>query len=118
MTMVMDRNTGKALEGLDSLRQRLTDCLSFQRGTLVGARDYGADLLGILDRNMNPDFFMDAFVAVSEAVNNPANGLDDFRLSQMGISAASENHVELTVLGEYVPTGKSITLEGLTIYGR
>ncbi|MGY3887195.1 hypothetical protein [Aeromonas aquatica] len=112
---VMCRDTGKELNGMESLRQRLTDCLSFQTGTLVGRRLYGADLLSILDRNMTPGFPMDVFVRVAAAVAEPENGLPDFRLDQVGITSAGPNWLELQVVGTWVPSGEPTTIEGVRI---
>lgn len=114
---VMDRNTGSKVAGLDSLRQRLGDCLSFPKGMLVGRRGYGADLMALLDRNMTPSFTMDVFVTISEAINNPDNGLTDFRLDSMEIAAAGDNWLELTVSGTWVPNEEEVTLEGVRVGG-
>lgn len=115
---VMCRDTGRMVDGIDSLRQRLTDCLSFSKGSLVGARDYGAGLLDLLDRNITPSFSMDVFVVVTEAINEPVNGLGDFRLDGVGISEVGENHVELSITGIWVPNNEVVTLEGVRIGGR
>lgn len=114
---VMDRETGQWLDGVDSLRQRLHDCLSFPKGSLVGRRNYGAELVALLDRNMSPSFSMDAFMIISEAINEPDNGIPDFILDQVGISAAGENHLELIIQGTWVPNDEQVTLEGLRIGG-
>ncbi|MGL5286158.1 MAG: hypothetical protein ACRC8D_08465 [Aeromonas sp.] len=112
---VMDRETGQLLVGAGSLRQRFADCLSFPKGLLVGRRGYGADLLPLLDRNMDASFPMDAFVAISDAVNDKDSGLSDFRLGSMGISATGPNHVELVLEGLYVPTGETVTVTGVNV---
>lgn len=114
---VMDRTTGGSIGGLDSLRQRLGDCLSFPKGLLVGRRGYGAGVVELLDRNMGPSFAMNAFMAVSEAINDPENGLPDFQMTQVGITAAGENWVEMVVAGSYVPNQESVILEGIRIGG-
>ncbi|MGL5483089.1 MAG: hypothetical protein ACRDC7_14445 [Aeromonas veronii] len=112
---VMDRESGRLIDRMDSLRQRLTDCLSFPRGTLPLRRNYGADLLSILDRNMTPSYTMDVFVCVSDAVNEPDNGLTDFKLEQVGISSAGPNHVELMVIGVWIPNNQQVQMEGVRI---
>lgn len=114
---VMCRETGKSIDGLASLRQRLVDCLQFPSGLLVGARHYGTDLMALIDKNMSPSFTMDVFMVVSQAVNDPANGLPDFKLEQVGISAAARNHLELVVSGLWAPTGETVNMEGVRIGG-
>lgn len=113
----MDRATGKWLDGIDSLRQRLADCLSFPKGALVGRRGYGAELIALLDRNMSPSFTMDAFMIISEAIAEPDNGVTDFILEQVGITSAGENHLELVIQGTWVPNEETITMEGIRIGG-
>lgn len=111
----MDRETGEWLDGIDSLRQRLADCLSFPKGSLVGRRAYGADLVALLDRNMSPSFTMDAFMTISEAIAEPDNGVSDFALDQVGISSAGENWLELAITGTWIPNEEEVTMEGLRI---
>ncbi|ANZ52206.1 putative baseplate assembly protein W [Aeromonas phage Ahp2] len=113
----MDRETGQWLDGIDSLRQRLADCLSFPKGSLVGRRNYGADLIAILDRTVSPSFTMDVFMTISEAIAEPDNGIPDFLLDQVGISSVGENHIELVIQGTWVPNDEEVTLEGLRIGG-
>lgn len=117
MVAVMNRGTGEVLTGIESLKQRFADVLSFPRGLLVGRRGYGAELVPLLDRNMDSSFSMDAFVAISEALNDKDSGLGDFKLSSMGITAIGENHVELVLVGLYVPTGEEVTVTGVNIGG-
>lgn len=112
---VMCRQTGKALVGVESLRQRLYDCLNFPKHSLVEARDYGADLMSILDKNMTPTFAMDAFVVVTAAINDPASGLPDFKLDSMGITALGDGWVDFVISGTWVPSNEPVTLEGVRV---
>lgn len=114
---VMCRETGKTLSGVESLRQRVSDCLSFPNASLVCARNYGADLVELLDRNMGPSFAMDAFVVITEALNDPGSGLPDFKLDTMGVSALGPHHVELVISGTWLPNNEPITLEGVRVGG-
>ncbi|MGL5589082.1 MAG: hypothetical protein ACRDDI_13595 [Aeromonas veronii] len=115
---VMCRETGVMLTALDSLRQRLGDCLSFPKGSLVAGRDYGADLLELLDRNMTPSFSMDAFVIITAALNDPISGLSDFKLDSMGITDIGPHHIEIVVTGTWLPNNEPVTLEGVRVGGR
>ncbi|MGL5215890.1 MAG: hypothetical protein ACRC8R_12240 [Aeromonas hydrophila] len=56
-------------------------------------------------------------MTISEAINEPDNGIPDFILDQVGISAAGENHLELIIQGTWVPNDEQVTLEGLRIGG-
>lgn len=114
---VMCRETGKELSGRESLYQRLTDCLYFPKGLLVGRRGYGADILSILDKNMTASLTMDVFMVVTEAIGHEDSGLPDFKLEQMGITSIGENHLELVVSGDWAPNGETVTLEGVRVGG-
>jgi uncharacterized protein len=98
-----DRNTGRLISGVPYLWQR--------------RRDFGSRMFEMLDRNVDPGFYMDAFVLLAEAINNPANGLDDFRLSTMRVERPAEHHVEIYLSG-YLLDGDGSTpvdLEGIPL---
>jgi uncharacterized protein len=112
-----DRNTGRLISGVPYLWQRLSDVIATPVGSLVGRRDFGSRMFEMLDRNVDPGFYMDAFVLLAEAINNPANGLDDFRLSTMRVERPAEHHVEIYLSG-YLLDGDGSTpvdLEGIPL---
>jgi uncharacterized protein len=112
-----DRNTGRLISGVPYLWQRLSDVIATPVGSLVGRRDFGSRMFEMLDRNVDSGFYMDAFVRLAEAINNPANGLDDFRLSTMRVERPADHHVEIYLSG-YLLDGDSATpveLEGVTL---
>lgn len=112
-----DRNTGRLISGVPYLWQRLSDVIATPLGSLVGRRDFGSRMFEVLDRNVDSGFYMDAFVRLAEAINNPANGLDDFRLSTMRVERPAEHHVEIYLSG-YLLDGDSSTpvdLEGIPL---
>lgn len=115
-----DRKTGRLISGVPYLWQRLTDVIATPVGELVGRREFGSRLFEMLDRNIDSAFYMDAFVRLAEAINSPANGLDDFRLSTMRVEKPAEHHVEIYLSG-YLLDGDSaspVELEGITLYDR
>jgi len=112
-----DRNTGRLISGVPYLWQRLSDVIATPVGSLVGRRDFGSRMFEVLDRNVDSGFYMDAFVRLAEAINNPANGLDDFRLSTMRVERPAEHHVEIYLSG-FLLDGDSNTpvdLEGIPL---
>lgn len=114
-----DRITGRLITGVPYLWQRLSDVISTPVGALVGRREFGSRMFEVLDRNVDGDFFMDAFVRLAEAVNNKANGLDDFRLSTMRIEKPAANHIELILAGDLLDDGVRVSVELEPInYGR
>lgn len=111
----MDRETGKLITGLPYLRQRFFDALNTPLGSLVGRRQYGSRLYEMIDRNVDDTFRMDVYIRVAEAVANPANGLEDYRLSEMTISKTADNHISIFVTGVWLTTGDVQPLEGLIL---
>lgn len=113
-----DARTGKPLGGLDYLRQRLTDAFNTPKGSLVGARLYGSRLHEVVDRNLDRNFDMLCYVRVAEAIANPANGLDDFRLLEMQTQRLSVGRVAVDVTGVLIHNGEPVKLEGIIIDDR
>ena len=76
----------------------------------------GAD--EVVDRNIDQSFEMLCYVRVSEAIANPHNGLDDFRLAEMKITPLGEGQVELDLEGVLTYNGEPVTLEGIVFNGQ
>ncbi|EJV5951065.1 hypothetical protein ACOV11_24945 [Vibrio natriegens] len=108
-----DALTGKTIGGLDYLRQRITDALNTPLGSLVGARDYGSRLNEVVDRNLDQSFEMLCYVRVSEAIANPRNGLEDFKLTEMNATPLGNGQIELDLEGVLTYNGEPVTLEGI-----
>lgn len=115
-----DRKTGRLISGVPYLWQRLSDVIATPVGELVGRREFGSRLFEMLDRNIDSAFYMDAFVRLAEAINSPANGLDDFRLSTMRVEKPADHHVEIYLSGYLLDgdTASPVELEGITLYDR
>lgn len=114
-----DRNTGRLISGVPYLWQRLSDVIATPIGSLVGRRDFGSRLFEMLDRNVDSGFYMDTYIRLAEAINNRANGLDDFRLSTMRVDRPAPAQVEIYISGQLLVDGKAldVELEGI-LYGR
>ncbi|HHG4777643.1 TPA: hypothetical protein ACPWIL_006079 [Pseudomonas aeruginosa] len=114
-----DRNTGRLISGAPYLWQRLADVIATPIGSLVGRRAFGSRLFELLDRNVDSAFYMDAYVRLAEAINNKANGLDDFRLSTMRVDQPTPHHVEIFISGHLLDDGQLVPVELEAIpYGR
>ncbi|GHC34678.1 hypothetical protein GCM10010082_31730 [Kushneria pakistanensis] len=113
MKQGMCRVTGALISGVPYLRQRLEDVINTPIGSLVGRRDFGSRMHEIQDRNVNEAFHMDAYIRLAEAISDPANGLDDFRLQNLQLSQPESNQVELAVSGLLLIDGqpRSITTD-------
>jgi phage baseplate assembly protein W len=106
-----DRNTGRLISGVPYLWQRLSDVISTPVGSLVGRREFGSRLFEMLDRNVDGSFYMDAYIRLAEAINNPANGLDDFTLATMRVDQPAQHHVEIYISGRLLVDGRALDVE-------
>lgn len=113
-----DRTTGRPLSGVAYLRQRLADVINTPLGSIVGARDFGSRMYQMTDRNIDRRYYMDCYVRLAEAINNPANGLDDFKLSEVIITPIGDGRVENTIIGDILSNGEPITMQGIILDAR
>ncbi len=109
----INADTGKAIDGLDHLRQSIRDILTTPLGSRVMRRDYGSRLFELVDRPTSPALLVEIYAATAEALAKwePRLALDEVRYDTIG----SDGHVSLTVIGRYRPTGKPVTLEGIIL---
>lgn len=106
---------GKSISGIAYLKQRFTDVLATPKGSLVGARNFGSTFYQLVDRNIDDGFYMQSYIALSEAINNPVNGLDDFRLENMQVNTIGTRQFEIFVSGQLLNNGEPITLDNIVI---
>lgn len=98
-------HSGQAISGLAYLRQRIKDIVETPRGSLVLAREFGSDFYQLQDRNIDDKFYMSAYIKLAEAINNPQNGLDDFKLEDMSIVVLNDRSFELSLSGQLLNNG-------------
>ena len=108
----LSADNGKRLEDLDHLRQSIQDILTTPIGSRVMRRDYGSRLFELVDRPVGPELNTDIRVAVSEALDRWEPRL---RLITVDVGDMTPGHATLELVGEYLPDGKRITLEGVTV---
>jgi phage baseplate assembly protein W len=108
----INASTGKRLGGLQHLRQSIRDILTTRIGTRVMRRAYGSRVMQLIDAPMNRSTLIDVYAAVAEALDawEPR-----FRLTQVQAVAASPGRLELDLTGEYLPDGKTVTLDGIVV---
>ncbi|WP_422134954.1 hypothetical protein [Endozoicomonas sp. ALD040] len=109
--------TGKRLEGLPELQQRIQRLFRTRKVTLVVRRAYGSNLPELVDKKTVPGFRLDVYAEVAEALANPANEInDEFKLHQTQMTVDNENgEVQLSLLGEYLVDGQVVKIEGITL---
>lgn len=104
--------TGKALGGIDHLRQSIRDILTTPLGSRVMRRDYGSRLFQLVDAPMNRNTLLDIYAATAEAI---ARWEPRFRVQSVVASSAAPGSVTLDMTGEYLPDGRQITLDGIEV---
>lgn len=104
--------TGKSLEGVGHLRQSVRDILTTPIGSRVMRRDYGSRLFELIDAPMNRSTMLDIYAATAEAL---ARWEPRFKLQTVTASSASPGSVVLNLVGEYLPDGQVITLDGIEV---
>ncbi len=107
--------TGKLVSGLAYLRQRIKDVIETPKGSLVAEREFGSDFYLLQDQTIDKRFYMSAYVKLTEAINNPVNGLQDFKLENMTIDVLNDRQFELTLTGQLLNNGEPIILENIVI---
>ncbi|MBF0444378.1 MAG: GPW/gp25 family protein [Magnetococcales bacterium] len=105
-------NIGKATEGIENLKSRVRDILTTRIGTRVMRREYGSRLPEMVDQPVNQLWLIDAYAAVAEALDRWE---PEIRLLQTKIVSVEFGSVTLDIVGEYLPEGRVITLDGILV---
>lgn len=109
--------TGRAIDGLDHLRQSVADILTTPRGSRVMRRDYGSDLFALLDQNLTGLTLARLYAAVVVALRAWEPRLRVLRVQASAISQDDNaaGTVELLIEAEYLPDGSVITIDEVRI---
>jgi phage baseplate assembly protein W len=108
----IDATTGKALSGLDHLRQSVRDILTTPLGTRVLRRDYGSRLFDLIDAPINRSVLLDIYAATAEAIEKWEPRI---RLQSVVATLAEPGRVVLSLTGLYLPEGREVTLDGIEV---
>jgi len=109
----VNNKNGRALGGIDHLKQSIRDILLTPIGTRVMRREYGSRLFGLVDAPLNSQTIIDIVAATAEALDRWEPRL---LLERVVINHAAESgRVELALYGKYRPDGKAITLDGIIL---
>jgi hypothetical protein len=111
---------GKPLSGIDHLRQSIRDILSTPLGSRVARRWYGSNLFQRVDAPMNRQTLADIYrdTAVALSTKDPKTGQlvePRFVLKSVVVSSAAPGSLELDLTGDYLPEGRTITLDGIKV---
>lgn len=108
----MNAETGKALSGIEHLKQSVHDILSTPVGTRVMRRSYGSRLMYLLDNPMNKMLIAEIQMSVVEALNNYEPRI---KVNRVIVEGAEVGQVNLTIEGHYIPDKSVIRLENITV---
>lgn len=78
----MARINGAVLDGLDHIRQSVTDILATPMGSRVGRREYGSLLFDLIDQPMTPANILRLYAATAVALSRWE---DRIRLRRVGL---------------------------------
>jgi len=107
-----DALTGKHLAGVDHLRQSIRDILTTPIGTRVMRRDYGSRLYELVDAPMTEATLLDLYAATAEAL---ATWEPRIAVEQVIAQSPGPGRVTLDLVGEYLPTGERVALDGIEV---
>ena len=113
MAIGMNRETGKAIDGIDHLRQSVRDILSTRIGTRVMLRDYGSNVPELVDEPMNRTTIAAIRADMIAALNNWEPRLKVTQVLLTEISATGGLTFDLFLT--YLPDGSPVALRGVTI---
>ena len=103
----MHHTTGRALDGMDHLRQSITDILTTPVGTRIERRSYGSLLPALIDHPDNATTRVRIYAAVATALMRWEPRL---RITRVHLASGSQpGQIELTLDGEHLPTGQRVT---------
>lgn len=107
-----DSKTGKALAGLDHLRQSVRDILTTPIGSRVMRRDYGSQLFSLIDAPLNRSTLMDIYAASADALSRW-----EPRIQVTSYKAAMPEPGALTldITGIHLPSGEPVLIDGIVI---
>ena len=100
--------TGKAISGLDHLRQSIADILTTPIGTRVMRRDYGSLLPSLIDQPQNNATTVRLYSAITSALMRWEPRI---RLSRVSIEHTAAGKSTLTLEGENIESGEQTVLQ-------
>lgn len=108
----MSATAGRALAGTDHLRQSIRDILTTPIGSRVELREYGSNLFNLIDRPVDEVLKVDIIVATVDALRRWEPRLE---VSRVEVESAAPGAITLAITGRYLPEGRVIRLDGITV---
>lgn len=108
----MNAKTGKALEGIEHLKQSIIDILTTPINSRIMRRDYGSRLFELVDKPINRDLTLEIYAATAEALEKWEKR---FKLEKVKVEGVKEGKVTLDLEGLYLPMGRKIRFDGVVV---
>lgn len=108
----MNGTTGAALDGVSHLKQSIRDLLATRKGSRVMREEYGSDVPDLVDAPMNRSTIAKIYAAVADALTKWEPRL---QVTKIEVVAAEAGKLTLRLTGKYLPEGKTVTLDGVTV---
>ncbi|MCW7553650.1 hypothetical protein NX722_13635 [Endozoicomonas gorgoniicola] len=117
MAIGTHEETGKKIDGLPELQQRIQRLFRTRKNNLVIRRAYGSNLPKLVDKKTVPGFRLDVCAEAAETLANPANEIhDEFKLHRTQLDINNETGaIDMVLVGEYLVDGEIVRLEGITL---
>lgn len=104
--------TGKAIQGVEHLRQSIADILTTPIGSRVMRREYGSQLFSLVDAPLNRSSVMDIIAATADALERWEPRISVTKITPSSDRAGS---VSVSLEGVYMPDGRVVSIDGIVI---
>lgn len=94
----IDATNGRAIEGLDHLKQSIRDILTTPVGSRVMRRDYGSRLFQMTSAPMNQSTIVDLYAATADALRKWEPRI---KVTNVKVTRAIPGAVDLELTGTY-----------------
>lgn len=110
----INSSTGKALSGIEHLRQSVVDILTTPLGSRVMLRHYGSRLFRLVDAPANRETLIDIYHAAASAL---IQWEPRIQVERIVCEAVNPGQIVIGLHGLYVPTGQRVNLDGIVVTG-
>jgi phage baseplate assembly protein W len=108
----LDQNTGRAIGGIDHLRQSIVDILTTPIGARVMRRDYGSRLFDLIDAPFNATTKLEIIAATAEALMIWEPRID---VESVELRTFQPGSITIDLTGKYLPNGSAVTIDGIEV---
>lgn len=108
----LDATNGRALSGIDHLRQSIRDILATPIGSRVMRREYGSRLFELIDAPFSAANKLAIIAATAEALMIWEPRIE---VETVQLTSHEPGKITIDLTGVYLPDGNEVLIEGLVI---